>query len=327
MTESELFAVTEVASETFVAALRAGEAATNAWSDWELSQALVDAALNACLARLAVTEVWGPENRLASAKFWELTSSWLQHGEMLTRARFKPRGYAGDYLLLGQICENWRGEHPLGRLLDDYFQRHAAPQAVRNRTRLVAEAIVNAAEIFPAGPLRIVSLGSGPAFDVWQAASELDVAQRRRLQVVLLDLDPQALEAARARLQPVLGPEQIVTIRENLYRLARRPAPEEIADAHVVACTGFFDYLPDADAAVLLHYCWSQLAAGGRLMVFNFAPHNPSRALMEWVANWYLLYRDETQMSELALAAGLPSSAFHIRAEEVGVDLYIDAQK
>jgi hypothetical protein len=327
MTESELFAVVEETSETFVAALRAGEASTNGWSAREISQTLVDAALDACLARLAATDVWGPENRLASGKFWDLTGGFFQHGEMLTRARFKPRGYAGDYLLLRRICESWKCEHPLGHLFDDHFQRHAAPQAVRNRTKLVAEAIVDAAETLPAGPLRIVSLGSGPAFDLWQAASELDSTQRQRLQVVLLDLDPQALEAARARLETLLAPSQITTIRENLYRLARRPAPVEIVNAHVVACTGFFDYLPDADAALLLQYCWSQLAAGGRLMVFNFAPHNPSRALMEWVANWYLIYRDETQMHQLAQAAGLQSNEYHIGAEEVGVDLYIDARK
>jgi SAM-dependent methyltransferase len=325
MTEAELFATAEDAAGRLVAALHAGEATTGSWQDEHVAQSVVNAALNGCLQTLAATEVWGPANRLASGKLWEIAGEWLRRGEMQYRARIKPRGYAGDDILLARMCDHWKCEDPLGRLFDDYFQRHAAPTAVRNRTQVVAEAIVAAVDASAAPVLRVVSVGSGPALDMHRAAEQLTKSQRQRLQLVLLDLDPLALETARGRLEPLLAAEQIITHRENLYRLASRPLSCDISHAQLVACTGFFDYLADEDAANLLRFLWSQVAPQGRLLVFNFAPHNPSRALMEWVANWYLIYRDRPQMLELAHAAGLPPANVEIQAEAVGIDLYIDA--
>jgi SAM-dependent methyltransferase len=147
------------------------------------------------------------------------------------------------------------------------------------------------------------------------------------MQATLLDLDPLALEQATFRLASTLPPQNISARRENLYRLARAPNAAELLDADLIACTGFFDYLNDKDATALLARFWQELRPGGRLMVFNFAPHNPSRALMEWIGNWYLVYRDEAAMQRLAVDAGIPARAFQISAEQEGIDLFIDAVK
>jgi len=109
-----------------------------------------------------------------------------------------------------------------------------------------------------------------------------------------------------------------------LPQLAPSPLPD---DCDLIACTGFFDYLNDVDAAALLRSLWDHLGPGGRLLVFNFAPHNPSRALMEWIGNWYLIYRDESAWKDLAAKAGIPAAASQVSAEEEGIDLYIDARR
>src|SRR5688500_12342750 len=82
----------------------------------------VFAALDQCLERLSTTDLWGTANRLPSGVLWQTAGEWLQHGSLLHQARFKPRGYAGDDEMLRRICENWRCDHPLGQILDDYFQ-------------------------------------------------------------------------------------------------------------------------------------------------------------------------------------------------------------
>jgi hypothetical protein len=63
------------------------------------------------------------------------------------------------------------------------------------------------------------------------------------------------------------------------------------------------------------------------LSVMQFAPHNPSRALMEWIGNWQLIYRDESQLRQIVAAAGIPPAAARFGAEPLGVDLYVTATK
>lgn len=325
MTEAEVLQRVEGAGEQLLQALHQAELDSDRFARYEMGTREVSYAIDQCLARLSETGVWGPTNRLAAGKLWELAGDQLQHGALLNRARFKPRGYAGDHVMLRQICEDWRCDHPLGRLLDHYFQNHAAPKAVRNRTRIVAEAIVERVRAMN-DIVSVTSVGSGPAIDLLWAAESLLPEERRRLRAEMLDLDPQALEESQQRLLPLLGRDKIVARRENLYRLPRLREAESIR-SELIACTGFFDYLNDEDAAALLGYLWQQLAPSGRLLVFNFAPHNPSRALMEWMGLWYLVYRDEQAMRDLSAAAGIATECCEIKAEAEGVDLYIDATK
>jgi hypothetical protein len=48
---------------------------------------------------------------------------------------------------------------------------------------------------------------------------------------------------------------------------------------------------------------------------------------MEWLGNWYLIYRTPQQLEQLAIAAGLPSSAIGLGSEPLGVDLFLSARK
>ena len=326
MSEEEILGVAGEASELLSANLARAEQISAGFLNEAVAIPAVTTAIDQCLARLASTDVWGPTNRLPSGRLWELAGEHLQHGALLHRARFKPRGYAGDDVMLRQICENWRCEHPLGRLLDHYFQSHAAPKAVRNRTQIVADALVDMVRQPGDSTVRVSSIGSGPAMDITWACEVLSPAERNRVRVQLLDLDPQALAEAAARLEKWLPAANVTPRRENLYRLARLGEAAAI-EADLIACTGFFDYLNDADAAALLGLLWRQLAPGGRLIVFNFSPDNGSRALMEWIGNWYLTYRDRSAMHDLAVSAGIPKELFAISAEAEGIDLFIDARK
>ena len=79
----------------------------------------------------------------------------------------------------------------------------------------------------------------------------------------------------------------------------------------------------DAAAAAMLRALAARLAPGGNLTLFQFAPHNPTRAYMEWIANWYLIYRSGDQLKSLVTAAGLAANRVTYGAEPLGVDLYV----
>jgi extracellular factor (EF) 3-hydroxypalmitic acid methyl ester biosynthesis protein len=308
--------------------LRWAKGHTGGWADEELSIALVDATINDCLARLAATGCWGEANRLPSAELWRIAHPWLKLGWLQNRARSKPRGYAGDFGLVTRICRRYHAPHPLGRAFDRYFHRQAAAEAVRARTEQVAAALVEHRLAATRSEYQAVSVGAGPALDVQLALSLLPADRRPTLQVTLLDLDPAALRFAGRQLAPFCAAHQVQCRRENLYRLAH-PAKAAALPQQIdfLICTGLFDYLPDDPAIEMLRLFWSRLRPGGRMLVGNFAPHCPTRAYMEWGANWYLIYRNAAELDRLARAAGIPADQFRIGAEWTGVDLFIIADR
>jgi extracellular factor (EF) 3-hydroxypalmitic acid methyl ester biosynthesis protein len=303
--------------------LQRAHASTGGWADAAQTDRLAQQALQRAVDQLHATDCWGQANRLPSSRLWQIAGGWLESGALQWRARSKPRGYAGDFEMLTQIAGYQICDHPLGAAFDRFFQAQAAPQAVRNRMALVGRAVADFVRQRPAGPVRIVSVGSGPALDLQQACSVLTPPQRQRFQIVLLDLDPAALEYACGQLAAWLEPSQLQPVRENLFRLAASSRRGRWLDgANVIVCTGLFDYLDDTAATALLRRFWQALRPAGQAWVFNFAPHNPSRAYMEWIGNWYLIYRTAAQMRQLATRAGIADQNARIAAESTGVNPY-----
>lgn len=284
----------------------------------------MDGLLDACRA----TAMWGADNRLASSELWNVAHEALARGWLQSRARTKPRGYAGDYELLARMFHNRLCDDPLGRLMDEYFQRDAAPVAVRNRMAMIADWIAEGVRSRNERSTRIAIVGSAFGLDVREALLRLTDEERRHVSVALLDLDPEAVEFGRSQLAPLLPPERIVAVACNLFRMPQRPPlAEPLADVDLLFCPGIFDYLDQAAGAAMLRLFWDRLAPGGRMTVFQFAPHNPSRALMEWIGNWYLVYRDQSELELMTAAAGIPRRAVTFGAEPLGVDLFVSATR
>jgi extracellular factor (EF) 3-hydroxypalmitic acid methyl ester biosynthesis protein len=229
------------------------------------------------------------------------------------------------------MYENRLCDDPLGQLLDRYFQEDAAPIAVRNRMRMIGQWIVDEVRqrCVPGGEpvIKIAIVGSAFGLDVRDALLQLTDDERAAVAVTLLDLDPAAVEFARAQLVPLVPSERVTAASGSILKLPVRPKlAEPLQGTDLLFCPGIFDYLDDGEAAAMLRHFFDQLAPGGRMTVFQFATHNPSRALMEWVGNWYLIYRDELQFRSVA-AAALPPSATTFGAEPLGVDLFVTARK
>ena len=314
------------ASERLVGALNAAQVRTDDWTNESLSDALVDRALSDCLTQLARTGCWGRDNQLPSGELWRIAGEWLQMGVLQERARSKPLGYAGDYQMLDWIIRWQCCEHPLGRFFDRFFQRQAAPAAVRARTLLAAGAIAADCLTRSSGPYHVVSVGVGPGLDLAAAAEMLPRERRGELRFTLLDLDEAGLEFAAGQIRGYVDDYQVTTVRDNLFRLARnKRGAERLAGANFILCTGLFDYLDEASAPTLLELFWKSLAPGGRMLVGNFAPHCPTLAYMDWIGNWYLNYRTAEELAGLASMAGIPSASFSVVSERLGIDGFIEA--
>lgn len=316
------------AAEQLVEDLRLATIASEQWSRLDLGQALIDGALDRCLAALVETGLWGRDNQVPSHELWLIAGSILECGGLQHRARFKPRGYAGDFEMLEDFWNRRENETLPGKLFDRYFLKQAAVEAVRARMEQSAAAVMRMALEPRREELRVVSIGSGAATDLRQAAKLLPEAAAAKLRYALVDIDEAALAFAKSKLEDSLRADQVATYRENLFRLAKgKRGAALVAEADVVLCTGLFDYLSDADAAAMLKLFWNGLRAGGELFVGNFAPHCPTRAYMEWLGNWYLIYRTVDEFTRIAELAEIPAEARRIGADRTGCDLFLVARK
>jgi extracellular factor (EF) 3-hydroxypalmitic acid methyl ester biosynthesis protein len=316
--------VARMAAEQLVTDLAEARRITREWADARLTDELIDAALSGCLTRLAETGCWGEANRLPSSELWRIAGPILAKGVLQHRARAKPLGYAGDYQLLHWISTDYCCDDPLGGAFDRYFLRQAAPEAVRSRNEQTAAAMAEGCLERDSAGYHVVSVGSGPADDIRQAITRLPEERRRGLRVTLVDIDGEALQFAVEQVQPFLPCGAVHGVRENLFRLARRGRAEGVLQRpDLLVCPGLFDYLDDKTAGEMLSLLWRQLGDGGLLLVRNFAPSNPTRAYMEWVGNWYLIYRTAEDLRRLAIQAGIPEGQISIGCGPRGVDLFL----
>ena len=286
----------------------------------------VAAIMTSSLERLAGTGCWGESNRALSHEFWGETEHWLRQGSLQTHARLKPAGYAGDYRLFDRICRQDATGVGVGYCMDLYFLRHAAPCAVRNRTALVAQEIRGLLQASGfAQKTRIISIGSGPAWELRMALHELAPHERARLEFWALDMDPHALDFVSAwvdhefsRLEGQVKPQQVNLRRLDRW-LSQSANAQPFRHADYVYCTGFLDYLPDDVALSLLTAICECLPLGCKLDLFCFGTENPSRAYMEWIGNWYVIHRETERLRNVVEASGL--SQFKIITEPAGVNL------
>jgi SAM-dependent methyltransferase len=141
------------------------------------------------------------------------------------------------------------------------------------------------------GVVRVLSIACGGSRDLVL----LEPHEAVRLDVVLNDLDPEALALSEARLRPRVG--RLVAVPGNALRCASRLRARGPFD--VILIGGLLDYLPDRAARALLKYAAAMLAPGGQLGATNIAAGHPWRLMLALIADWTLIERTEEQMSEL----------------------------
>ncbi len=76
-----------------------------------------------------------------------------------------------------------------------------------------------------------------------------------------------------------------------------------------------------------MDYAHALLRPGGRLMLGNFHPINPSRAIMEHVLEWKLIHRTEEDLHRLFAASKFGRPCTKLQFEAEGVNLFAECVK
>lgn len=224
----------------------------------------------------------------------------LLHQDPFTfRAFSKPRGYAGDAVLLDYIYgreEGWpvpAATTDLGKQIFEFTTGSAACAAVRARRGCIADLVdVLAEEI---GKPHILSVGAGHLREALLCST---IKRRRFGRYVALDSDVHSLEEV-AR---VHGPHGVETSNIMLRQLLT--SRHDLDQFDLIYSMGLYDYLQLPAAQRLTAALFELLRPRGRLLLANFLPGILDVGYMESYMAWKLIFRTRQEM--LAISEEVP---------------------
>ena len=232
----------------------------------------------------------------------------------------KPRGYAGDFLSIDWMYEDVAdGTGRLGPLLDRAFLDEPAAAAVRNRRGLLVREIKRHLTINPGREVHITAMACGPAREIFDVYEELD--DPARLRTTLIDIDQEALTQVEREIERRGLCSHVQTHQANLVYLALGREQLELPPQDLMYSIGLIDYFNDKLVGRLVDWAHGRLRTGGELILGNFHPRNPDKALMDYVLDWRLIHRAEGDMHTLFETSrfGARCSAVHFEDAEVNL--------
>jgi extracellular factor (EF) 3-hydroxypalmitic acid methyl ester biosynthesis protein len=225
----------------------------------------------------------------------------LLHQDPFTyRAFAKPRGYAGDAVMmdyiygLGEATQAAHEATPLGRAIFQYMDTRPSARGVRYRRHVIANLIDHSVE---RGGNSVLALAAGHLREI-----ELSNAARSgKIQnFVALDQD----EASLAVIERDYAHFGVRTMSGSVRQILSGKAKPGQFD--FVYAAGLFDYLNASVAAALTRRMFEMTRPGGLMLIPNFLVGVRDRGYMETFMDWHLIYRDHADMR--TLAAGLPQN-------------------
>ncbi len=261
--------------------------------DGSVVQGMNDLFLELQTRRLNSSELgWGQYVRLCLR---HPVREFLHQDPFTYRAFSKPRGYAGDAVMMDYIYgreECWpvpAGTSALGQRIFEYTTGSSASEAVRARRGFIADFVDDLADEVQRP--HVLSVASGHLREAGLAAA---VRRRRIGRYVALDADPASLE----EVERSYGPFGIQAVHASVRQLLSRDLA--LGQFDLAYSTGLFDYLHLAAARRLSHALFRMLRPGGRLLVANFLPGIQAVGYMESYMDWRLVYRTRREMLEVA---------------------------
>ncbi len=217
------------------------------------------------------------------------------------RAVTKPRGYAGDAVMMDFIYDGRppAGTSVVGAEVFGATTRAGMGLSVRYRRQLLQSLIDDT--VVRHERARVLSVAAGHCRELQGCLVEQPGFGG---EFVALDQDPLSCqEIAR-----VHAGHAVRVVNQGVRELAGSAQGSVLADAlgrfDLIYSAGLYDYLPDALARRLTRRLLAMLRPGGRVLIANFVPGGSGRGYMELFMDWTLVLRTEAQMRELAAASG-----------------------
>lgn len=227
----------------------------------------------------------------------------VHHDPFTRRAYLKPRGYAGDAVMMDYIYGREEGWAPppattLGRAIFDYTTGAPASAGVRERRCHIAE-LLDWIGRTSANP-QVLAVAAG---HLREASLSVAVRRKQFARFVALDADQESV----AEINQAYGRYGIQGVVANARHMLSGKIDLGMFD--LIYSTGLYDYLADETAKHLTANLFQAIRPGGRLVIANFLPGVRDVGYMEMYMGWHLIYRNRSQM--MILADDIPASQIH----------------
>jgi SAM-dependent methyltransferase len=243
------------------------------------------------------------------------------------RAYFKPKGYAGDFLMMELIYGNKPdGDGKLGVLVDRWCLDTTAAKAVRGRRKVLREQLESLCrqKLGGVGPVRIMNLACGSNRELFDFLSRWN--HTGEIEALCLDADPDALQYTDHHVNCFPHEASIRLMNENVVKWALGRVRHDVGLQDIIYVIGLADYLDRRLLLALINRCYEHLKPGGYLIIGNFSPNNPNRIFMDHILQWTLIYRNERELGGI-FADSLFGNNIWFLQEEHKVNLFVLALK
>ena len=244
----------------------------------------------------------------------------------------KPLGYAGDYEMMNMIVRNgMEGNSLYAKLVNAYLLDQIGPQAVRNRVDLLQARILSETSraVREGRIAKIFCIACGPAWEARNFIADSPLADHAQFD--LLDFDEDAVRHTTAKIEEIKKRHhrktQVKFVKSSVQNLLRGKNKSSGRPQYdLVYCSGLYDYLNDRVIRELNDYLYDQVAPGGILVVGNFSPCTPVRNFIEHFLEWFLIYRDGSELAALAPSQAAPDDC-KVVSESTGANIFLEVRK
>ncbi len=241
------------------------------------------------------------------------------------RTYHKPKGYAGDFLMIEHVYKDVpEGDGILGELVDAFCLTRPASKALRGRRRLLAEQLERLSTPLAQRGERvaIMNLACGPNRELFDFLSRCEYSEL--IDALCVDIDSEALQYTNQYVNTFSHRASIRLMNENVIKWSLGRAKQQIAKQDIIYSAGLCDYLDDRLFKALITQCYHHLKPGGTIILGNYAQHKDA-VFMDRILRWELIYRDRMQLEQLF--ADTPFPKLEVLSEEEGVNLFALAVK
>ncbi|MCF7764819.1 MAG: class I SAM-dependent methyltransferase [Verrucomicrobia bacterium] len=246
----------------------------------------------------------------------------------------KPLGYAGDYEMINMILDRpYDGGTLFAKTLTRMMVDTAPARAHRNRISILKDLLIQESDRNRQNnaPLDVLNVGCGPAKEVRDFIATSRNADFCR--ITLMDFSREALECARqgAQAQKSASGSQIKLefISKSIDELLRESMTSQTTALprerryDFVYCAGLFDYFTDSVCRRLISLFYDHLLPGGLLCVTNIHSSNPQRHLMEYLLEWNVFHRTNSEFNRLAVVPG----ERELFADPTGANIFLNIRR
>ncbi len=253
---------------------------------------------------------------------------------VLYRILKKPLGYAGDYEMMNMLYANdYDGPTLFAKYVNKFACQVRPAQTSRNRVGYLTEKIQRVADevIGKKGrKAKIMTIGCGPAIE-FQRFVELD-DNSNNTEVTLVDFEKEALSHAKDKIMDLkVKHKRDLEIHPRFSSILQmikdyKRGKKVFEKQDLIYCSGLFEYLSPSTCKLLIKFLYQTLNKTGQIIVGNFDEINNYRYFMDYCGEWYLIYRNEKSMLDLASEVK-DAKSIYVEKEETKLNDFLVIEK